>query len=192
MAQEIEAKILNIDVVEIEKKLKAIGAVRKGEKFFKSISCDYPGFPLDKNNSWVRLRDEGDKVNLAYKRRLVTDNTIGKDVGMEEVEVTVSDFETTKEFLLKIGLVVKFAQEKKRVTWEKDNVTFDIDTWPRLPTYLEVEGESWEEVDAAILALGLKLEDKKICSTTQIYEMAGIRDKDYIKMTFSEFVKRDS
>ena len=192
MAKEIEAKILNIDVPALEAKLAALGATNTGEKLFRSTSFDYPGFPLDKQAAWVRLRDEGDKVTLAYKQRLgVLNMSEGTDdSGMEEVEVEVSDFETAKQFLIKLGLVEKFSQEKKRVTWKKESITYDIDTWPRLDPYLEVEGYTWEAVDAAIIELGIGLEEKKICSATQIYQMAGIRDKDYIKMTFSEFIKR--
>ncbi len=190
MAEEIEVKILNIKVTELEEKLKTLGAKRLGEKLFRSISFDYPDSRLDNDSSWVRLRDDGNKATLAYKKRLGV-KAGANDEGMEEVEIEVSDYETTAEFLRKIGLVDKFAQEKKRITWEKDSLTFDIDTWPRLDPYLEIEGSSWEEIDRAILDLGFKLEDKKICSASQIYyELAGIRDKDYIKMTFSEFIKR--
>ncbi len=189
MAQEIEVKILNINVSELENKLAKFGAKRLDEKLFRSISFDYPGFPMDKEAAWVRLRDDGNKITLAYKKRLGV-KAGANDSGMEEVEVEVSDYETTAEFLRKIGMVEKFVQEKKRVTWLKDNLTFDIDTWPKLEPYLEIEGEDWKSVDQAVLDLGFKLEDKKICSATQIYELNGIRDKDYVKMTFSEFIKR--
>lgn len=192
MAQEIEAKILEISVPDVESTLAKLGAKKTHERLFRSISFDYPGFPLDKQAAWVRLRDEGDKITLAFKQRLgVTDLHKGtNDSGMEEIEFTVSDFETAKHFLLKLGLIEKFSQEKKRTTWTKGSVSYDIDTWPRLKPYLEVEGKTWEEVDAAIVELGFTLANKKICSATQIYEMEGIRDKDYIKMTFAEFVKR--
>jgi len=192
MAQEVEAKILNIDIGQIEKKLVVLGAHKIYEKLFRSTSFDYPGFTLDKQAAWIRLRDEGDKITLAYKQRLgVTDMNKGtNDSGMEEIEFEVGDFETAKQFLLKIGLIEKFSQEKRRVSWKKSSVMYDIDTWPRLNPYLEVESDAWETVDAAITELGFDLKEKKICSATQIYEMMGIRDKDYVKMTFSEFVKR--
>ena len=93
--------------------------------------------------------------------------------------------------LKKIGMVGRYSAEKKRTTWKKGNVTFDIDTWPRLKTYLEIEGENWNDVDAAVLELGFDLKDKVICSATQIYEMNGINDKDYIVMNFDKWVKRD-
>ena len=91
MAQEIEAKILNIDIAQVETKLALIGATKAGEQFFKSATFDYPGFPLDKEAAWVRMRDDGKEVTIAYKKRLgVTNLHKGlNDTGMEEVEVTV-------------------------------------------------------------------------------------------------------
>lgn len=196
MAKEIEVKFLNIDKDSLEKKLVEISAVQKGEKLFRSTSFDYPGFPMDKECAWVRLRDEGDRTTLAYKKRLgVTSETLGNDLGMEEIEFNVGDFEKTRDFLYKIGMIEKFSQEKIRISWLKEygceNVAFDIDIWPRLDPFLEIEAESFETIDLAIKDLGLDPANKKICSATQIYKMVGIDDKDYIKMTFKEWVKRD-
>lgn len=192
MAQEIEAKILNIDIQSLEAKLSEIGAERISEKLFHNTNFDYPDFSLDKRGAWVRIRDEGDKITFAYKQRLgIKDLAAGADDdGMEEHEVEVSDFETTKQILLSIGLVEKFSQEKKRITWQKDSVTFDIDTWPKIDPYLEIEADNWEAVDAAIVELGFDLKDKKICSANQVYALKGINILDYKKMSFSEFIKR--
>lgn len=192
MTQEIEAKILNIDILAIEKKLTEIGAKKIGEKFFRIMVFDFPGFPLDQKSSWLRLRDEGDKVTMAFKQRLgIKNKEAGQnDAGMEEFEITVDSFERTKDILLSLGLIEKFSQEKKRISWEKGEIKFDLDTYPQIPSFLEIEGSTWAEVDAAILELGFSLADKKVCSATQIYTLNGIRDKDYIKMTFQEFVKR--
>lgn len=192
MAEEIETKILNIDKEKLEKKLLKIGAKRIGEVFFRSTSFDFPGFPLDKDAAWVRLRDDDKKVTLAYKKRLGVTGVKGQnDKGMEEIEIEVSSYEDAITILKKIGMVEKFSQEKKRITWKKGNMTFDIDAWPRLNTYLEIEGKNWKDIDAAVLELGFSLKDKVICSATQIYEMNGINDKDYMVMNFDKWVKRD-
>jgi len=188
--KEYEVKILNIDPATIEQKLQSIGAVKEGDYLYRSCSFDYPDFPLNKNNSWVRLRDEGNKTMLAYKRRLGVTSNAGNDEGMEEIEVEVSDFEKTKQFLLKIGMIIKFEQEKKRTRFVKDDIEFDIDTWPRLQPYMEIEGKSDEAVYAAMALLGIDRTDALKCSMSQVYEMNGIKDMEYTKMTFDEFVKR--
>ena len=197
--EEIEAKFLGIDPKVIEAKLKAVGAQKMGDFLYRSIAFDYPGFPLDAKAAWVRLRDEGvgetgkKKIMLAYKQRLGIDAHDGStnDRGITEIEVEVSDFETTRHFLLALGLTVKFAQEKKRTRWMKGDIEFDIDEWPRLAPYLEIESTSWDKVDDGARLVGLNPADKKLFSATQVYALNGIRDKDYIKMTFGEFVRRE-
>lgn len=191
MHQEHEVKVLNIDVADVTEKLKNIGATKMGDFFYRSCSFDYEGFTLDKQASWIRLRDEGDVVKLAYKRRLGVKSNTGDDAGMEEIEFAVDDFDRARQFLHKIGLILKFAQEKKRTRWVLGDIEFDIDTCPRLDPYLEIEGKSAEALARGIELLGLRQEDCQRFSTTQVYELKGIRDKDYIKMTFDEFVKRD-
>jgi adenylate cyclase class 2 len=188
--QEIEVKFLNIDKVAIENKLVEIGASKKGDIFYHSCVFDYPGFPLDKDSAWVRLRSDGDEVMLAYKHRLGVTSNSGDDDGMEEVEFKVDSFDKTKLFLLKIGMIIKFEQEKKRTRYVKDNVEFDIDTWPRLNTYLEIESDNMESIKVSAEKLGLDFGEAKTFSATQIYQTEGINDKDYIKMGFDGFVKR--
>jgi adenylate cyclase class 2 len=191
--EEIEVKFLGIDPEAIAAKLVSIGAQRVGEYFYRRQVFDYPGFTLNEKGAWLRLRDEGDKVMLGFKQRLGMKAHDGStsDSGMKEVEVEVSDFDKTKELLLSLGMIEKFYQENKRIRYKKGTVEFDIDFWPELEPYLEIEAQSWEEVDQAIKELELNPEDKKIFSTTQIYLLKGIHDLDYAKMTFQGLVKRD-
>ena len=46
-------------------------------------------------------------------------------------------------------------QENKRIQYILDNIEIDIDTWPMIPTYLEIEGNSEEEVNNMVKKLGL-------------------------------------
>lgn len=193
MNQEYEVKFLDIDLKDIEEKLIDIGAKKVGDYFYKRITFDFPGFPLHNNGSaWLRLRDEGDKVSLTWKKRLGVKTHDGKvnDEGMEEIEVIVSDFNKTASILRSIGMIDKFYQENKRTRWSKNNVKFDIDTWPLLNPYLEIEADSWTLVDEAIKELKLNPNDKKIFSTNQVYKLNGIDEIDYVKIAFDEMVRR--
>jgi len=188
--QEFEGVFLAINKKELEEKLEVLGAEKIGDFLFHSTSFDFEGLPLDSDHSWVRLRDDGDVVMLAFKKRLGVTDEIGNDSGMIEHEITVSDFDTTVAILKSIGMIEKFSQEQKRTSWKLDDVTFDFDTRPMLDTYLEIESTNDEKVDGAATKLGLNVEDKKILSATQIYSLAGIRDKDYTKIAFNECIKR--
>ncbi len=190
--EEIEVKFLNIDPVEMEKKLGAVGAKKVGEYFYRRRVFDYPDLRLNEKGAWLRLRDEGDKVTLTFKQRvgITAHDGSSNDSGMEEVEVAVSDFDKTAALLLRIGFMEKFYEENKRVRWMKDGVEFDIDTWPELEPYLEIEAQSWEKIDEAIKLLGLDPADKKIFSTFQIYKMKGINELDYKRVAFDGLVKK--
>jgi len=190
--EEKEVKFLNINPSDIQKRLKKIGAKKVAEYFYRRRIFDYPDLRFDKQGAWIRVRDEGDRVTLNFKRRLGVKTHDGKtcDKGMEETEIIVSDFVKTADFLLKIGLIEKFYEENRRIRWIKDDIEFDIDTWPKLKPYLEIEAPSWREIDKAVNLLGLNPKDKKIFSTHQIYKLNGINELDYKKITFNGLVKR--
>ncbi|MFH1173104.1 MAG: class IV adenylate cyclase [bacterium] len=190
--QEIEAKFLNINSEAIEQKLKEIGAVKAGEYFYRRRVFDYPDWRLDKNHAWLRLRDEGEQITLSFKKRLGADKNDGQtnDLGMEEIEVKVSDFDETAHLILSLGFVEKHYAENKRTRWLKDGVEFDLDTYPELETFMEIEAPSWEKIDEAAGWLGLDKDEKKIFSTNQVYALKGIKVADYVRLAFDGLVKR--
>lgn len=190
--EEIEVVFLGIDKDKLEQDLLSIGAHKVGDTFYRHSSFDYPDYRLDKDNSWIRLRDEGGQIVIAYKKRLGVTSQDGStnDAGMEEIEIIVDSYENTKTFLGKIGLIEKHEAEKKRTRWQKGTTTFDIDTWPEIPTFIEIEAESWEDVDEASKALGFEEKDRKICSVNQIYKMYGKDVNDYQKISFDGMVKK--
>ena len=189
--EEIEIKFLDIDYAALQEKLLSLGATKVADYHYRRIVFDYPDFRLDKQGAWVRLRDEGDKITFTFKQRLAKAfDTGANDDGMYERETTVGDFDTTREILLKTGLIEKMYQENKRTRYVLDGVECDLDTWPLLPPYLEIEGESWEKVYATAERLGFKREDAKIFSTNQIYTLKGLDDRNYTKLTFDEQVER--
>ncbi|MDP2676064.1 MAG: CYTH domain-containing protein [bacterium] len=190
--EEIELTYINIDKNEIEKKLIELGGRKIGDYHYRRIVFDYPDFRLDKQAAWVRLRDESDKITLAFKQRLGENlrDKLDGDEGMYERETIVKDFDATREILLKIGLIEKMYQENKRTRYILDGVEYDIDTWPLLDPYLEIEGPSWDKVYETVEKLGLKKEDGKKFSTNQIYRLKGLDDRNYTKLTFSEQIER--
>ncbi|MBL7156311.1 MAG: CYTH domain-containing protein [Candidatus Pacebacteria bacterium] len=142
--EEIEVKFLNINPDLTQKKLKEIGAKKIFEKLYKRRVFDYPDLRLDKKGAWIRLRDEGEKITLSFKQRIGIEahNGTVNDKTMQEVEIEVSDFEKTSKLLLEIGFKQKFYQENKRIRYQFENVEFDIDFWPCLEPYLEIEAPS--------------------------------------------------
>lgn len=183
---------MEVDKEKIEEKLQELGAEKEGDIFYRHASFDFPDYRLDKDNSWIRLRDEGDKIVLAFKKRLGVTSQDGSsnDEGMEEIETVVDSYEDTKKILAKLGMVEKHEAEKKRTRWRLGKTEFDIDTWPAIPTLLEIEAENWEDIDKYAELLGLNPKDKKICSVNQTYQLYGMDVNDYQKISFEGMVKK--
>jgi len=173
--EEIEVKFLNIDPEAIQKKFADIGAKKSGEYFYRRRVFDYPDWRLDKQGAWLRLRDEGDRITLSFKQRLGIKSHDGSesDDGMEEVEIIVDDFDKTALLLVRIGFVEKHYAENKRIRWVKDEVEFDIDTFPELEPYLEIEARSWEKIDLSTIAFGQGISTTPIQLVTAMSAIAN-------------------
>jgi len=135
---EYEVRVLEINQEEIIKKLEQLGAKKVGDWFQKRYVFDT--IPK-KDSQWYRLRSNGNTTTLTYKN--VEENTID---GTKELEIEVSDFDKTYKLLEIMGYKHKAYQENKRIRYILDNVEIDIDTWPLIPTYMEIEGKSKEAV----------------------------------------------
>ncbi len=151
MHTEIEAKFLDVDVDLLREKLKSFKArLVNDERTMKRKIFDFEDGRLRKISGWVRVRDEGNKVTLSYKQ--LNDRSL---CGTKEVNVTVIDFQDTCNFLENIGMKQKSYQVTKRESWLLDDVEIEIDTWPWIPQFVELEGKSEEEVKSVASKLGL-------------------------------------
>ncbi|HRY63044.1 MAG TPA: CYTH domain-containing protein [Patescibacteria group bacterium] len=191
--EEFEAIFTDINLDGIRNKLKTLGARKIFEKTYRRLNFEYPDWRLDKDHSWIRLRDEGDKITLAFKKRLGPgEGDNGNDLGMREIEFEVSDYNKTRDFFLAIGLVHKLEVENRRERWLFKDIQFDIDTYPLIPTYLEIESSSWAKVKEGSELLDLDYNQKRICSATQIAKDYGIITQDYSIFTFDRQIKHQT
>lgn len=159
---EYEVRVLEINKDEIQKKLTELKAVLIEDVFQKRYVYDFkPVLP----NKWIRLRTNGSKTTLTIK-----DVESSKIDGTKEVEIEVSDFDTTNEILKELGYTPRGIQENKRIKYNLNGVEVDIDTWPKIPTYLEIEGTSEEEVYNTLKLLGIPKEKATSLDVESIYE----------------------
>lgn len=155
MKTEIEAKFLAIDVNTMREILKREGAVCvHTERLMRRKAFDAIDGHLRKIGGWIRVRDEGDKITLAYKQ--LNDRTLH---GTKEISLDVSDFETMCDFLLAVSFNIKSYQETKRERWDLDGVEITIDTWPWIKPFVEIEGESENALREVAKTLGFDWKD---------------------------------
>ncbi len=166
MQQEIEVKFLNVKFDDVRARLKKLGAVcEQPMRLMRRVVIDYPDRKMQATgDSWVRVRDEGDKVTLTFKK--TTEHEFG---GAHEIETTVGDYQKTIDIFLAIGLVVHTSQETKRETWKIDGVEVVLDEWPWLNTYIEIEGLSEQAVKDVAQKLGYDWNDAVFGSITTAY-----------------------
>lgn len=147
--REIEVKFLEIDKEALIKKLRELGAKDLGEDNLKeAIFYDKEGKWQYDEVKFVRIRQTSKGIFVTFKHKEVHGVT-----GTKEIEFTANDFQKVKDFLLEVGLVFFREQEKKRHKFLLDEVTVDIDSWPGIPTYVEIEGPSEEAIKEAAVKL---------------------------------------
>ena len=159
---EYEVRVLEINKDEIQSKLKELNATLVEDVFQKRYVYDVK--PVNKNK-WIRLRTNGSKTTLTIKN--VESSNID---GTKEVEIEVSDFDTANEILKELGYFPRGIQENKRIKYDLNGVEVDIDTWPMIPTYLEIEGTSEEEVYNTLDLLGIPKEKSTSLDVQGIYK----------------------
>ena len=138
MQTEIEAKFLDVDHRAIRAKLKELGAVCEHPmRMMKRKVFDYPDMRLEKIGGWVRVRDEGDKITMSYKQ--LNDRTLH---GTKEVNLVIDNFDAACQFLESIGLEQNSFQETKRESWTLDGAQIELDEWPWVKSFVEIEAES--------------------------------------------------
>ena len=166
MQTEFEATVLDINVNEVRRKLEKLKAkLIQPERLMRR----YIFAPLkekDVPGTWVRVRDESDKVTMSLKK--VEGDKIEDQ---KEVCLTIDSFDEGYEFLKSIGLKQKAYQETKRELWRLNDVEVTIDTWPGLDPFLEIEGKDEMVVKEVVELLGYDYSKAVFGAVDVVYEM---------------------
>lgn len=151
---EIETKILEVDVNKVKEKMLELGA----ENVLNTrLSVDWFKAPEHKEGEYpwfLRIRTDSEghsEVTWKGKRE-----HLGVSSTKKEINLQIPDLKACEELFLGIGLELYGHQEKNRISWKYKNWRFDLDQYPNMPAYLEIEGESEESIQQAIKLLQLE------------------------------------
>ena len=172
MNTEYEIRVLEVDIEEIVTKLETLGATKVGDWEQKRYVYD---FNPKRENQWIRFKTNGKKTTLTYKN--VEKDTVD---GTKELEIEVDDFEKTNEMLEVLGYKSKGYQENKRIRYMLNDVEIDIDSWPKIPTYMEIEGKDEKEVNETLKLLNVPEEKVTALNCEDIYKKVYNIDIDKI------------
>lgn len=123
-------------------------------------------------NKWLRLRQSNDKIMLTSKHILEKKKSNYQNV--LETEIEVSSLEETNLLLESLGIAKRSYQEKIRYSYKYKLAEIEIDIWPLLRPYMEIECDDDNTINEIIESLGVS--DKEIVSlnTEQLYKRINI------------------
>lgn len=160
---ENEVKILNVDPQALATRFTQIGAAKVYEGIRTITTFDYVDRRLGKERQEVRLTEEG-KLKLSYETQTPR--------GKESVKLFVSRKEEAAEFLRRLGLVPVTEAHARRTSYEWEGADFDIDEFPGIPPFLEIDpGTHPQEEILALLDLGQH--ERLRASTKDIFRHYG-------------------
>ncbi len=168
--KEIEVKVLEINVEKTEKKLKEIGAEKVFSGELINSYFDFPDKRLEKEEKILRLRKKGDRVILTYKKMINRE----KAKVMDEYEFEVQDFELLKKFFKEIGLLPIYEFKKHRTTYELNKIHFEIDKYPDIPAFLEIEAPDLKTISEMVSKLGFSPDEANSYSIKEVLEYYGV------------------
>jgi adenylate cyclase class 2 len=181
--QEIEVKFYLSRREEMEVKLSSLGKLIAPRVHEVNLRLDTPEHGLAATGRLLRLRQDA-RARLTYK------GAGGEQGGArlrQELEVTVSDFDTALSLLEALGYEVVLMYEKQRTTYQLGDVEAVLDETP-LGDFLELEGPDGESLRQAAARLGLDWQARNLDSYTFLFgralDVLGLHFRD---MTFENF-----
>ncbi|ROS38637.1 class IV adenylate cyclase [Amycolatopsis thermoflava] len=167
MPIEHEAKVLDIDPGSVAARILRAGGERiGGTRLMRRYVYDVT--PGDRSK-WIRLRDTGTETTLCAKE--IRSDAID---GTHEAEVTVGDFAGARELLGLLGFTPKSYQENRRTSFTLDGARLEIDEWPLIPPYLEIEAATVADVVRVAGLLGFAEDRLTGENTIKVYARYGI------------------
>jgi adenylate cyclase class 2 len=180
MANETEVKILNIDTKQLMKRFDALGAKKKQETKLSVSWFRLSGTNEGEDKWFLRIRSNFQgKHEVTWKGK---STIFDKARQHEEINFFIQEPKKLSELFEKIGLEKYAFQEKNRTSFEYLDWKFDIDQYPDMPEFLEIEGNSEEHIKEAIKLL--HMENNKTWADGERTLIQDVYNLDWYNMKF--------
>jgi adenylate cyclase class 2 len=163
----MEIKVLDIDIEAVETGLASLEAKKVFDSertitYFKNESNVEP---------FLKLTEEGEKLKLSSQNPGTN----------QEIKLFVSRKEECIQLLASLGFTPISEVNAKRISYELGTIDFDIDEFPEVPAFLEIDlGDKPSlTLDELLSKLGLGGNQKGQMSTPEIVKHYG---KDYFEL----------
>jgi len=180
MAHEIETKVLDIDKEKVIEKLISLGAQKIQETRLVVDWYRFEGIKEGEDPWFLRIRSNSEgKYEVTWKAK---SEILGVSRKHKEINFFTQEPEKLSDLFEEIGLEKYAHQEKDRISFSFKNYNFDIDSYPGMPSYLEIEGDSEESIKEAITLLNL--EGNRTWGKGERILIQEIYNLDWYKMHF--------
>ena len=184
--QELEVKFYLPDLPALRARLEAAGAQLVQPRVHEiNLRFDTPSGDLARGYRVLRLRQDSE-ARLTYKG---PGELVDGVRSRQELEFTVSDFETARHFLEALGYEVSVMYEKYRATYTLEGVLVTLDEMP-YGNFAEIEGPDGASIRKTAEVLGLDWErrilDSYIMLFDRLRERLGLAFRD---LSFANFEK---
>lgn len=180
--KELETRLLDIDVEDIRKKLRNLGAEKVKEENQINNIYDFEDGRLLAKKGYARIRVVSDLLHNKEVVYMTTKKMLSQDTFkvMEENETVIEDKEMGGRIFTSLGLVLKQSVKKYRESYKLENglVEIDINDKAFCPfPYVEIETNSEENLRNIVQLLGYKMENTSSKTIYEILEERGISGK---------------
>ncbi len=170
---EIEVKIIGIDVDKLIVRLKELKAEPIFSGIVRCLHFDFPDGRLRKAGRLMRLRrweaEEGfkDKFEICTKGpKEIVDGCKSR----EELETYVEDADKFEALMDRLGFEVTLNNDKHRQSYVLGGAHIDIDAYPGVPVYMEIEALSSHVIDDTIEALELQEYERSTETANEMFK----------------------
>ncbi len=154
MPHEIETKVLDIEVPATVNKLAKLGAKKIKATRLAVTWYRFSGVKEGEDPWFLRIRSNSEGVNeVTWKAK---SDVLGVARRHKEINFNIAEPEKLADLFLELGLEAYAYQEKDRTSFVLKDWQFDLDEYPNMPAFLEIEGISEVHVKEAITLLGLE------------------------------------
>lgn len=151
---EIETKVLDIDPISVLNLLETLGA-NKLQETRLVVDWFRPKGIVEGEDPWfLRIRSNSAGENeVTWKAKSQINGTTRQH---KEINFMITEPAQLTGLFEELGLELYAHQEKDRISFSFHDWRFDLDQYPGMPAYLEIEGGSEEHVKEAMKLFGLE------------------------------------
>ncbi len=186
--KEHEIKVLEVDIEMLKKRLELLGAEKVYDDVRTIIALDTSERKyLKEYDKLIRVTDEGSiKVTMHVNQ--------SKPEIKEAIKFKTSRLKETMDFFHEMGLDPISTVKASRISYELGKIDFDIDCFPEIPPFLEIDIEYLEEegytVEELLKKLGLENHRVVVMGTEDIHRLYGIDYFEVYQVTHSNNKKQ--